>query len=52
MRRVRRAKLGTVALLTALMVLVALPGCFWRGGGERHEDHHEGDRHDEGHGER
>ena len=53
----RRAKSGVVALLalTVLAMLLSLSGCFWgwgRGDGDRHEDHHEGDRHDEGHGDR
>lgn len=54
----RRVKSGKVALLLVLMVLptlLALSGCFvgWgRGGGDRHDDHHEGGRHDEGHGDR
>ena len=54
----RRERSGVVALLLALMVLTmlsALSGCFWgwgRGGGDRHDDHHEGDRHDEGHRDR
>jgi hypothetical protein len=54
----RRAKSGIITVAMALMVLpmlLALSGCLFgwgRGGGDRHDDHHEGDRHDEGHGDR
>jgi hypothetical protein len=41
---------GKIVLLLALMVLpmlLALSGCIWgHGGGEHHDDHHDGDRHD------
>ena len=53
MSRVRSVKVALVLGLMVLPILLSLSGCYWgRGGGDHHDDHHDGDRHDEGHGDR